>query len=240
MLKRPILIDIGISATLLLAAIIVAVQPVQKSEAAVKIDLSRLVPESFDPWVSRSFDTSGYADQWQSINSLLVREYAKPNLFSFSSPATQVAFILEYSSDLRQNFSFHFPENCHRAGGNEVQFLSPAKIDLGDGKILMARRLFIKGQPTSREPIDKIVTYWLVMDGKQYYKTLFIKLDQMLSGLLSKAKSGYLIRVDYYQGFEYSPEGIVKADKVTGEFIKNLYESLPVASREKIFGNELA
>ncbi len=236
MLKRPALIDIGISAVLLLAALYVAMQPVQKTEAAIKMDLSRLVPETFEPWVSRSYDTSDYADNWQSINSLLVREYAKPNLFSFSSPATQVSFILEYSSDLRQNFSFHFPENCHRAGGNEVQFLSPAEIDLGDGKILKAKRLFIKGQPNSREPIDKIVTYWLVMDGKRYYKTLFIKLDQMLSGLLSKAKSGFLIRVDYYQGFEYTPEGIAKADKVTGEFIKDLYESLPKEAQEKIFG----
>ncbi len=236
MLKKTTLIDAGISAVLLLAALFVAMRPVEKAEASVKIDLAALVPEVFEPWVSRTLDTSDYADQWQSINNLLVRDYAKPNIFSFTSPATQVAFVLEYSSDLRNNFSFHFPENCHRAGGNEVVFLSPADIDLGGGHVLKAKRIYIKGLPNSHERTDKIVTYWLVMDGKQYYETFYIKLDQMLSGLLSKARSGFLVRVDYAQGFEYSPEGIAKADKVTAEFIKSLYESLPVASREKIFG----
>ncbi len=240
MLKKTTLIDAGISVVLLLAALFVAMRPVEKAEASLKIDLATMVPEGFEPWVSRTLDTSDYADQWQSINNLLVRDYAKPNLFSFTSPATQVAFVLEYSSDLRNNFSFHFPENCHRAGGNEVEFLSPAEIDLGGGRILKAKRIYIKGLPNSHERTDKIVTYWLVMDGKHYYKTFFIKLDQMLSGLLSKAKSGYLIRVDYTQGFEYSSEGIAKADKVTTEFIKSLYESLPSESRVKIFGRELA
>lgn len=236
MLKKPALIDIGISAVLLLAALFVAMRPIQKADTSVKLDLAAMVPESFDPWISRTFDTSDYADQWQSINNLLVRDYAKPNLFSFSSPATQVSFVLEYSSDLRNNFSFHFPENCHRAGGNEVIFMPTPEIDLGEGRILRAKRIYIKGLPNSYERMDKIVTYWLIMDGKQQHNAFYIKLDQMLSGLLSKARSGFLVRVDYSQGFEYTPEGIAKADKVTAEFIRDLYDSLPTENREKVFG----
>ncbi len=237
MYKKAALIDVGISVVLLLAAIFVAMRPIEKAKAPVKLDLAGLVPESFEPWTSRTMDTTDYADKWQSINNLLVRDYAKPNLFSFTSPTTQLAFILEYSSDLRNNFSFHFPENCHRAGGNEVVFLSPAEIDLGEGRVLRAKRIYIKGLPNSHERTDKIVTYWLVMDGKQHHETFYIKLDQMLSGLLSKARSGFLVRVDYSQDFKYTPEGIEKASKATTVFIQDLYESLSPESRAKLFGS---
>lgn len=238
--KSEVVIDIGISVALLGAALFVVMRPVQKTAEAEKLDLRSLVSESVGPWMGHTYDMSEYVDKWQSINELLVREYAKPNLFSFRSPATKITFILEYSNDLRQNFSFHFPENCHRAGGNEIQFLHPAEIPLAGGKILRAKRIFIKGMPNSSEKVDKIVTYWLVMDGKLYYKTFFIKLDQMLSGLLSKAKTGFLVRVDFHDEFEYSPEGIEKADKVTGEFINDLYDSLPVEARIRLFGKEQA
>ena len=212
--------------------------PAEKTSPSQKIDLASFVPEQFSGWGSKTFDTSAYRDKWDSINELLVRAYIKPNLFSFRSPATVVSFVLEYSSDIRQNFSFHFPENCHRANGNEVQFLPSAEMQLGDGRIFRAKRLFIKGLPNSSEPIDKVVTYWLVLDGKPYSQTFFIKLDQMVSGLLSRAKSGFLVRVDYEAGLEYTPEGLGKASTVTDGFIRELYESLDPDKRSLIFGKE--
>lgn len=239
-LSKTARIDLILALTMLTGASFVEIRPVEKSQAANKLELKTMVPESFGSWVSQTFDTSDYADKWQSINELLVRGYAKPNLFSFRSPATEVAFVLEYSSDLRQNFSFHFPENCHRAHGNEIQFLPTAEIDLGNGKILRTKQLFIKGQAGSTEKKDKIVTYWLVMEGKQYYKTFFIKMDQMLSGLLSHAKSGFLVRVDYEAGLEYTPEGLEKASTVTNEFIRELYESLDPDKRSLLFGKEFS
>ena len=60
----------------------------------------------------------------------------------------------------------------------------------------------------------------------------------MMSGLLSRAHSGFLVRVDYLQDLEYSPEGIEKASRATREFIQALYASLDDKSRLLIFGGE--
>ena len=111
--------------------------------------------------------------------------------------------VLEYSSDLRKNFSLHFPEGCHRAAGNEIEFLPAVDIDLAPGKSIKAKCLFIKGKKDSPEDIDKIVVYWLVIDQKQFYQTFYIKLDQMMAGLIRKPKRGFLIRFDYYDNLIY-------------------------------------
>lgn len=231
--------DWAIVAIMLSGFFFVMSRPVVKVSPGEKIQLAEMAPAEFLSWSGQTFDTSEYKDQWQSINELLVRQYGKENPFSFREPFTSLGFILEYSSDLRQNFSFHFPENCHRASGNHIQFLEPLKIDLGDGKSLHAKRLFIKGLPNSSERYDKIVTYWLVIGQKQYYRTFYIKLDQMLSGLLSRAKSGFLVRVDYSQNFEYSPAGIEKASRITSAFIRDLYDSVEPEKRKMLFGEEL-
>lgn len=222
------------------AFFLVISHPAKKINTQKKLYIASQIPEKFSAWDSRTYDTSDYSDKWHSINELLIRNYFKATPFSFRSPAVNIGFITEFSSDIRQNFSFHFPENCHRAGGNDVEFLKPLQVDLGSGKHLLAKRIFIKGRLASEEKDDKIVTYWIVMDGKQYYRTFFIKLDQMLSGLLTHAKQGILVRIDYQQDFEYSPEGIEKASKVTGDFIKDLYGSLDTEKRRLIFGKELA
>lgn len=232
--------DLTLVVVMLGSFLFVINRQVVKVHAGERIKLADVVPSVFAAWRSQTFDTSDYKDKWQSINELLVRQYGKENPFSFKEPVTSLGFVLEYSSDLRQNFSFHFPENCHRAHGNQIQFLEPLQMNLGHGKILKAKRLFIKGLPNSSEPDDKIVTYWLVIGETQYYRTFFIKLDQMLSGLLSQAKTGFLVRVDYSQNFEYSPEGINKAANVTGGFIQDLYDNLTPENRARLFGKTLA
>ena len=131
--------------------------------------MSSFVPATFDGWISRTHDTSDYKDKWQSINELLVRNYVKAEVGFLTRKIIPLNFILEYSSDLRKNFSFHFPEICHRSGGNEVIFLEPLAIDLDNGKAIKAKCLYIKGVRGSIEEIDKVVVYWLTIDNKQYY-----------------------------------------------------------------------
>ncbi len=233
--------DVLLMVLMLAGAWFVFSHPVQKINASEKFNLAAAIPESFAGWSSRTQDTSNYQDRWNSINEVLVRHYFKENIFSLRNAGLMgVGFVLEYSSDLRQNFGFHFPENCHRAGGNEVEFLSPMEVPLSEGKSLVAKRIFIKGIPGSAENVDKLVTYWLVVDGKQRYRTFFIKLDQMLSGLLSRSKKGFLVRIDYTSGLEYTPEGLDKASRVTAGFIGDLYFSLDPEKKKLLFGAKLA
>lgn len=212
---------------------LVMANPARKQNAADKINLATFIPESFAGWVSRTYDTSDYKDKWQSINEVLVRSYARevaPGVYA------RLNFVLEYSSDLRKNFSFHFPETCHRAGGNDIEFLKPLNIELEPGRSITAKVLFIKGKAGASEANDKIVVYWLVIDKKQYFQTFFIKLDQMLAGLLRRSKSGFLIRFDYSDALAYDSAGLERAYGVVSGFVSDLYGQLGQEERELFFG----
>jgi len=221
---------------MLSAFVIVQLNQVQKVAAGERIQLSRFIPKEMPVylpiWKSITYDTSRFTDKWQSINELLARKYWK-------SHGESIVFILEYSSDMRKNFSFHFPENCHRSGGNEVDFFEPLEIALTKDKVFKTKLLFIKGMRGSIEEQDKLVAYWLVIDKKQYHKTFWIKVDQMLSGLLKQSKSGFLVRVDLTEGAQYSKDGLRKGRGLIATFIRDLYYEVDPADRALLFGEDL-
>jgi len=225
--------DLIIITAMLSAFAIVQLNPVEKVASGEKIQLDRIIPRELPPylpiWRSISYDMSSYKDKWQSINELLVRKYYQRN-------KDNIDFILEYSSDMRKNFSFHFPENCHRSGGNEVDFFEALAIPLRNDRVLMAKLLFIKGVKGSIEEHDKLVAYWLVIDKKQYHKTFWVKVDQMLSGLLKQSKTGFLVRVDYKDGAEYSDEGLRKGKDMISQFVQDLYDEVDPGDRDMLFG----
>jgi len=239
MLNKARIRDIAISVVMAGAAIFVLMNPVEKYAAGEKIQLAKFIPDSFGGWAGKTFDTSDYSDKWQSINELLVREYFKPQGGLTGGPK-RLGFILEYSSDLRRNFSLHFPEGCHRAAGNDVEFLKPFEVELAPGKTIKAKCLFIFGKEGSFDKVNKIVAYWIVIDEKQYYETFWIKVDQAVSGLLKKSKRGFLVRFDYQDALKYTPEGIAKAQEAISGFIKDLYKALDTKPRKMIFGAEVS
>ncbi|MBI4651054.1 exosortase-associated EpsI family protein [Candidatus Desantisbacteria bacterium] len=231
--------DMTLVILILAVTLYVFSNPINKQSAQEKINLTEAIPPFFKDWRSKTYDMSDYNDQWQSINEILVRTYSKNGISSSSeSGLIRLNFILEYSSDLRKNFSFHFPENCHRASGNEVDFFEPLEIKLTTNKSIKAKCLYIKGMENSTEKNDKVVVYWLAIDNKQYYQTFYIKLNQMLAGLLKKSNRGFLIRFDYYDGLEYKEENIKKAKEVISFFIKDLYNTLDDEKRKALFGVE--
>ncbi len=232
-MNRGRLRDVCMIALMLGAFAFVQLNPIEKVAPSEKIQLSQLIPKELPPelprWKSISYDMSNYQDQWQSINELLVRKYYQRN-------QDNVDFILEYSSDMRKNFSFHFPESCHRSGGNEVDFLEPLSIPLDGGRTLMAKLIFIRGVRGSVEPHDKLVAYWLVIDQKHYHKTFWVKVDQMVAGLLKQSKTGMLIRLDVKDGIEYSDAGISKGRELMRRFVQDLYGSTHSDARAMLFG----
>lgn len=227
--------DILISLVMIMAASIVLLNPAKKERTDEKLHLAGVVPETFNGWFSHTYDTSNYSDQWQSINELLVREYVKEKGILVRT-IDRLVFVFEYSSDLRKNYSLHFPENCHRAAGNEIEFLKPVVIELAPGKSVEAKCLFIRGKTNSFENVDKIVIYWLVIDGKQYDKTFDIKMEQIFSGLLKQSKQGFLVRFDYSDDLKYSPGSIAKGKSIITGFIKELYIALDENKRAMVFG----
>jgi len=235
-IKKSTIRDSLIIATMLGAFAIVQFKPVNKVAPGEKVHLASIIPEEFPSylpiWISKTYDTSGYKDKLQSINELLARKYWK-------SRRESIVFILEYSSDMRKNFSLHFPETCHRSGGNEVNYLEPLEIELMKGKVFKTKLLFIKGVRGSIEEHDKLVAYWLVIDGKQHYETFWIKVDQMLAGLLKQSKIGFLVRVDFTEGAEYSDEGLKKGRELIAQFVRDLYYEVDPKDRDMLFGAEL-
>jgi len=226
--------DIILSIIMVTAALVVVLNPIEKTAPGEKMNISSWIPKEMPAgspkWKSLTYDTSDYSDEWQSINELMVRKY-------YMRDETNVDLFVEYSSDVRRNFSFHFPENCHRAGGNEIQFFDPLEVDLGNGQTLMAKLIFIKGLPGSIEKEDKLVAYWLVMDGKHYHKTFWIKADQMLAGLLKQSKSGFLVRVDFKEGLEYTDPSFENGKTIMSAFIRDLYDTLEPSAQDLLFGS---
>lgn len=230
--------DLVLGVLMLAAGLAVILNPVEKVGTGTVLDLKAFVPREFDGWQSYEYDMSEYRDEkYKSINQLLVREYYKEDVYALKGGVKAVRLIIEYSSDLRNNFSFHFPEECHRSTGNEVEFFQPLNADVSQGRTLKAKSLFIKGREHSREVKDKLVAYWLVIGGKRHHETFFIKLDQMAAGLLSGSKSGFLVRLDYEQGMEYSEEGLKTARETLRAFMTDLYFAMDADAREKLFGS---
>lgn len=230
--------DLVLGVMMLTAGLAVILNPVEKTGTETVLDLKAFVPREFDGWQSHEYDMSEYRDEkYQSINQLLVREYYKEDVYALRGGVKAVRLIVEYSSDLRNNFSFHFPEECHRSTGNEVEFFPPLAAEVSPGKTMKAKSLFIKGRQHSREVKDKLVAYWLVIGGRRHHETFFIKLDQMAAGLLSGSKSGFLVRLDYEQGMVYSEEGLKQARETLRAFMTDLYFAMDGEERVLLFGS---
>lgn len=223
--------DIVVSILILFSFVFVQLNSVEKRNPQEKIQIHKIIPETFGAWRSETYDTKEYRDKWKSINELLIRTY-------YCIDKINIDFIVEYSSDFRRNFSFHFPENCHRASGNEIDFLKEFTVKLNNNKIFRAKYLYVKGMKKSQVERDHLVVYWIVIDQEHYHKTFFVKLDQLLSGLLNNSQRGMLVRIDFVDGLEYSARGIEKGEEIIKDFIKDLHERLDSKQRKIIFGKE--
>jgi EpsI family protein len=218
-----------IIAVLLGAATVVWQGAPRKQDADKTVDLPSFVPARFSGWQSLTHDSAGYQDQWKSINELLLRTY-------YRGRDDFLHLIVEYSSDLRQNFSFHFPENCHRAGGNEVFFLEPLEVRTKDGRVFRSKAIYIRGAPGTREPVDKVTAYWVTLDRRRFHTTFWLKLDQMFSGLLGGAREGFLVRVDFTDRVSYYPESIARAREDIARFLSDFYDSLTAQDKDALWG----
>lgn len=222
--------DIFVISILLIAALLVTIHSPQKYQPLQKINPETFIPKTLPGWVSVTHDMSKYKDGWQSINELFVRTYYRAN-------GEYVNLIVEYSSDMRRNFSLHFPENCHRSHGNEVDFLPPLQVALPNHPVEQAKLLYIKGVPNSPVTTDTLLTYWITIDKKQFYQTFWIKIDQMVSGLIRNPKQGVLVRVDYYTDLQYNDEkSITRGKELIQQFITDLYSQLKPNEQEMLFG----
>jgi EpsI family protein len=222
--------DVLLAGTMLFLGGFVLAHPVHKQDASQKLGLASIIPSEFAGWVGTTQDTTKY--QGESINELLVRVYSQ------NQRNAQLDFILEYSSDLRKNFSIHFPENCHRAWGNEVVLLEPTFFDVAGQKI-PAKTIFVKGKDDGLIKTDKLVFYWLVMDGKLMADTVTIRMDQMLAGVFNESRTGFLVRVDYSgQDFHFNQDQMARAQMMVGKFLSDLSGTTDKTAQEMLFGSK--
>lgn len=226
-------LDLSLIAVMSVAGILLMLFPVQKAAVSAAIDLPSLVPAEIPGWTSVTYDTADYQDQWQSINFLLARTYTHTEKKHF------LDFILEYSSDVRRAFSFHFPEDCYRAGGSDISFLKTFEMQLPNGQTLKAKTVLVRDTTTTqgKGKIFRLIVYWLVLGGKQVYTTLNVKLDQMLGGLISKVKDGVLVRVEARQAVEYNQEGLMVTEERMRQYILELYAQLSEEQKRSLFGS---
>lgn len=208
-------------------------KPVTYTGEREPVDLERMLPESFKGWEGVWMDTTDCRDRRKTLDSRLAR------LYTNKEKKVSVRLVVEYSSDLRNNFSFNFPEQCARKEGNAVQVLKPLNVIMPDNRFLRGRCLFIHGDESGLLEHDRLVYYWVVMGQKQFYDRRQITIDRIRSWFRKEVKHGFLVRVDH-QGDLLSGPGFLKDGRaVIEEFLKDLYVSMPRRkSLVLIFGAE--
>jgi EpsI family protein len=197
------------------------------SEHKAPIMLSTQVPEAFGEWkLDRSIipvlpDPGLQAALDVLYSQTLARTY-------INSKGQRVMLSIAYGSDQsNEATAVHRPEFCYSAQGFRVDNLGVQRIQLGGAPIQVARLVGVMGQRV--EPI----TYWITLDEAATLPGLGRKIQQIRLGLLGKISDGMLVRVSSVSSSQ------AESFELQHVFLEQLFVALPVAIRNRYFGDRL-
>jgi EpsI family protein len=206
------------------AGLAVAATPtVKMADVRPKIELERVIPESFGDWgIDRSIVPLLISPEVQAkldkiYNQTLARTYR-------NARGDRVMLSIAYGGDQSDSMRAHRPEVCYAAQGFNVirSLLSQVVTRLG---VLPVKRLIaVKGQRT--EPI----TYWMVVGDRVVLNGWEQKLAQLRYGLTGSVPDGILVRVSTIDA---------EADRafaVQDAFVRDLLPSIQESMRTRVVG----
>ena len=182
-----------------------------------RVGFAAMIPERLGEWNQISVKSSDTPTDQLDVNEIHQVLYSHPSL-------GLVALTLEYTSDSRREFELHYPDVCHSVRGDEVVVYPPDRFELSDGRFIEAAIMNWQ----QRNGGHKAVTaYWYVTPEGITTDTMKLKINQALSGLLSRPEAAVMVRFDAFYEQKLDPQKrteLIDAIKALSQNIENVID----------------
>lgn len=223
MKQRAWILAIAMGLTAVFSAVFMP-RPPAVAQARAQTPLEQLFPERFGGWrldpaasalVRPAFEQ---ARQFQVYDQVLERTY-------MDEAGHRIMLSVAYGRQQSVGLQMHRPEVCYKAGGFQVEGVTPDELALTSGQRLPITRVFasMAGRP---EPI----TYWRLLGDEVVGSESQFKLRQLSLGATGVIPDGMLVRVSSID--EDRPAAYALHDA----FIREMATSMDAAQRSRVLG----
>lgn len=191
-----------------------------------EIDLEAVVPKQFGGWRSDVLSAAGVVDPQTKafIDSIYTRTLARVYV---ADDGYRIMLSVAYSRDHSDNRdSFHRPEICYPAAGFNILDQADARIDVGHGGTVPARRLITRLGAPRPEP----VTYWVTIGEHAVVTGMERKWASLRYTSRGLIPDGLLFRVS---SIDPDPEAAFARQD---QFIREFVAALPPLMRHRFAG----
>jgi EpsI family protein len=208
--------------TALLAA--VGKPTIALSEKRVKINLATQIPREFKGWfIDKSIaPITPNAELQSRLDEIYTQTLSQTYR---DASGNRVMLSIAYGSDqASEATAVHRPEFCYSAQGFSVRDRGISNVTLPSYNLGVNRLLAKLG------PRNEPISYWITLDQTATLPGIGRKLQQLRYGIQGFIPDGMLVRVSVITNDEIS------GYKIQEDFLRDLYESMPVPVRDRYFG----
>lgn len=219
---RALVIVVAMAITAL--ATIGAKPSVRLADRNAKVSLETMVPRQFAGWTMDERQSAVIVNP--EAGELVSRIYNQvlSRTYIHGPSRHPVMLSIAYGENQTRSNDLHVPDVCYPAGGFQIKESVRSEMVLRQGSIpvkhLVAQRL------QRREPL----TYWVIIGEKLATGAIDAKLAALSYGLRGTIPDGIIFRVST-TGL---PDDVAFATQ--REFVQDLFDSLPSASRKRLAG----
>lgn len=194
-------------------------------DARAQVPLESIFPSEFDDWrldpASSVFVRPAVeqAKRFQMYDQVLERTY-------INGQGRRLMLSVAYGRQQSVGLQMHRPEVCYRAGGFQVQDVTPATVQVAGRELPVTQLLAHMDGRT--EPI----TYWRLLGPGVVTDDSAFKFQQLSSGLRGRVLDGLLVRVSSID------RDTVGAHRLQARFADQLARAMNAEQRERAFGAE--
>lgn len=191
---------------------------------AQKIDLERMLPQSFEGWKMVPGLVGGIVNPVEEAS--LRRLYSQTLSRVYVGPqGERLMLSVAYGEDQRKYLALHYPEVCYPAQGFSVKSNRTVLLQLPD-RLLPLRRLETFMAPNRPEP----VSYWTTMGDYSSFGGMPRRLIELKYGLRRQIPDGLLFRVSTI-GADSEREF-----RIQEQFLRSILNSLSPETRALLTG----
>lgn len=202
-----------------------AMRPSKKlADAKPKVDLTQLIPESFDDWKidTTTVPISVAPDVQERLdviyNQTLSRTYINK---AGQRIMLSIAYGENQATDTTQ---VHRPEFCYAAQGFRVEKGTDDSMQFREKQFPVRKIVAVNGNRT--EPI----TYWITVGDHATLPGIGRKWAQLTYGLTGRVPDGLLFRISSLD------QNVDNAFQLQDSFVQHLLNSVPPSSRARLIG----
>jgi EpsI family protein len=197
---------------------------VRLADSNAKFNLDTMVPRQFGGWAMDERQSAAIVNP--EAGGLVSRIYNQVLSRTYIHGPTRRSVMLSiaYGEDQSRSHDLHVPDVCYPSGGFQIKEAVRSEMVLRQGAIPVKRLVAQRIQ--RREPL----TYWALIGDKVATSATDAKLTGLSYGLRGQVPDGIIFRVSTVG----LPDEMAFATQQ--EFVQDLFDSLPSASRKRLSG----